>query len=217
MAHISVSLALGHTAAQGNSVLRLRAGAAASNAFHCKSVRVEIWRKYKIFIAAPYIRLRAIITLKRSFPFYLYHVYIPGALLVVLSFTTFFIPPSAIPARVTLIVTNFLSTLFIFGGTSSLIPKKPYITAMEIYLLTNIVFIILVMIEYIFVLQLKALRNKRFKVSFAHTYLASWSSNAGCALDSSLLSMTTHFYAECLSLAFKISHYCCLIDELRSS
>ena len=104
--------------------------------------------------------------LKRSFPYYLYHVYIPGALLVVLSFTTFFIPPSAVPARVTLIVTNFLSTMFIFGSTSSLIPKEPYITAMEIYSLINIVFIILVMAEYILVLKLKALKNKKLAVSY---------------------------------------------------
>ena len=103
--------------------------------------------------------------MKRSFPYFLYHVYIPGALLVGLSFTTFFIPPTAVPARVTLIVTNFLSTMFIFGSTSSLIPKEPYITAMEIYSLVNIVFIIMVMFEYILVLKIKSLKGKRLPVS----------------------------------------------------
>ena len=117
------------------------------------------------FISDPFPKLRAILRLKRSFPYYLYHVYIPGSMLVMLSFTTFFIPPSAVPARVTLIVTNFLSTMFIFGSTASLIPKKPYITAMEIYSLINIVFIILVMVEYIVVLKFKALKNKRLSVS----------------------------------------------------
>ena len=120
--------------------------------------------KYFIFLA-PFPKLRALIKMKRSFPYFLYHVYIPGALLVALSFTTFFIPPTAVPARVTLIVTNFLSTMFIFGSTSSLIPKEPYITAMEVYSLINIVFIITVMIEYIFVLKLKAWKAKRLPVS----------------------------------------------------
>ena len=117
------------------------------------------------FLLVPFPKLRAILKLKRSFPYFLYHVYIPGVLLVILSFTTFFIPPTAVPARVTLIVTNFLSTMFIFGSTSSLIPKEPYITAMEIYSLINIVFIILVMVEYILVLKFKFLKSKRCSVS----------------------------------------------------
>ncbi|XP_065065154.1 gamma-aminobutyric acid receptor subunit rho-3-like isoform X2 [Rhopilema esculentum] len=113
------------------------------------------------YLKVPFPKLRAVIRMKRSFPYFLYHVYIPGALLVGLSFTTFFIPPTAVPARVTLIVTNFLSTMFIFGSTSSLIPKEPYITAMEIYSLVNIVFIIMVMFEYILVLKIKSLKGKK--------------------------------------------------------
>jgi len=131
--------------------------------YEVKSIRGV--REVTYYLNDPFPKLRAILRLKRSFPYYLYHVYIPGSMLVMLSFTTFFILPSAVPARVTLIVTNFLSTMFIFGSTASLIPKKPYITAMEIYSLINIVFIILVMVEYIIVLKFKALKNKRLSKS----------------------------------------------------
>ncbi len=108
--------------------------------------------------------LLATLKIERTFPYFLFHVYLPGALLVALSWSTFYIPATAIPARVTLIVTNFLSTMFIFGSTATLIPMVPYITAIEVYSLVNIIFIMLVMVEYIFVLKFGKKKDSRFQV-----------------------------------------------------
>eukprot|EP00794_Sanderia_malayensis_P019106 gene19106-21022_t len=117
------------------------------------------------YLGEPFPKLKATFKIERSFPYFMFHVYIPGALLVALSWSTFYIPATAVPARVTLIVTNFLSTMFIFGSTASMIPMVPYITAMEMYSLVNIIFIILVMMEYILVLSSKSVDDKFFTLA----------------------------------------------------
>ena len=112
----------------------------------------------------PFPTLKAIFHIDRLFPHYLYHVYIPGMLLVALSWCTFWIPPSAVPARVTLIVTNFLSSLFIFESAAASIPKVPYQTAMEMFNLTNTSCIIFGMVEYIMVLSFPGFARSKVNI-----------------------------------------------------
>ena len=97
--------------------------------------------------------LKATFKVSRTFSYYLFHTYLPTGLLVVLTWSTFWIPDKAVPARITLIVTNFLSTAFILQSASSKIPKVPYTTPLEVYLFTNVLFIIAVLGEYLLVLN----------------------------------------------------------------
>ena len=91
--------------------------------------------------------------LDRTFPYYLYRSYVPSFFLVILSWGTFQIPATAYPARVTLIITNFLANAFILQHASSEYTKVEYTTAIEIYLLVNICFIMITMVEYMFVVR----------------------------------------------------------------
>ena len=58
------------------------------------------------------------------------------------------------PARVSLIVTNFLTSMLIFTQAGQSKPQVSYHTALELYTAMNAIFIMAVMLEYIFVLKI---------------------------------------------------------------
>lgn len=102
--------------------------------------------------------LKAVFRIKRNVVYHLYHTYLPSILIVILSWSTFWIPPSAVPARVTLIVTNFLTSMLVFSSAGSLIPEVSYHTAIELFVLINSILIFLAMFEYIIVLAKPSLK-----------------------------------------------------------
>lgn len=53
--------------------------------------------------------LAIVFNLRRRLGYHLFHTYIPSALIVVMSWISFWIKPEAIPARVTLGVTSLLT------------------------------------------------------------------------------------------------------------
>ena len=85
----------------------------------------------------------------------------PNIFLVMLTWATFWIPADAVPARVTLIVTNFLATVFVIQQELAKIIRVEYTTAMQLLLITNLVFVSLAMVEYLVVLNI----TKKRKVS----------------------------------------------------
>lgn len=58
--------------------------------------------------------LAVVFNLRRRLGYHLFHTYIPSALIVVMSWISFWIKPEAIPARVTLGVTSLLTLGRIF-------------------------------------------------------------------------------------------------------
>ena len=99
-------------------------------------------------------RLKMSFHMDRTFSYYFYRTYVPSFFLVLLSWGTFHIPVTAYPARITLIMTNFLASTFILQHASSEYTKVAYTTAIEVYLLVNICFIMTTMLEYMIVLRI---------------------------------------------------------------
>ncbi|XP_057311039.1 gamma-aminobutyric acid receptor subunit alpha-2-like isoform X2 [Hydractinia symbiolongicarpus] len=99
---------------------------------------------------------------KRTFMYFVYRAYIPSVLLSVFSFASFWIPDTAVPARIGIIVTGFLANVFILQGVSEQTVKVSYTTPMQIFLVVNISLIICALIEYVIILQLQ--RRKKDKV-----------------------------------------------------
>ena len=118
--------------------------------------------------------LKGIFHIERLFPHYLYHTYIPSIFLVSLSWSTFWIPSSAVPGRVTLIVTNFLTSIFIFNNVGASKPKVHYKTALEIFGLLNVIFIMLVMVEYVLLLKFPDFMKKKVSNYFILMYNQFW-------------------------------------------
>ncbi|XP_065065175.1 gamma-aminobutyric acid receptor subunit rho-1-like isoform X2 [Rhopilema esculentum] len=111
-----------------------------------------------------FVSLVAAVNVKRTFTYHLFSGYMPTTLLVILTWATFWIPPKAVPARVTLIVTNFLSTIFVIQQEGLKITRVDYTTAIQIFLMTNLVFVMLSMVEYLIVLNTPPKVKKKKKV-----------------------------------------------------
>ena len=105
--------------------------------------------------------------LQRSFNYYLIRAYIPTSCLVVMSWATFWLPITTYPARITLIVTNFLASAYILEAASASISRKHYATALEIFLMTNIAFIVAAMLEYIIAVQFPWRSKSKHKTPYA--------------------------------------------------
>ena len=120
----------------------------------------------KIFLFSfleKYVLLKAKFKVSRTLSFYLYRIYLPAICLVILSWANFWIPAKAVPARITMVVTNFLATVFILQGAAGQLAKREDPTAMEYFLVINVIFVLAVMVEYLLVLNYKP--GKWFKVS----------------------------------------------------
>lgn len=75
--------------------------------------------------------LAVVFNLQRRLGYHLFHTYIPSALIVVMSWISFWIKPEAIPARVTLGVTSLL--------TLGMKCTRPLLVVMVVYLIGSFV------------------------------------------------------------------------------
>ncbi|KAI6186646.1 Glycine receptor subunit beta-type 4 [Aphelenchoides besseyi] len=107
--------------------------------------------------------IRAFIVMKRQelkFPisyihFYnrlmLFHVvqtYIPSAMLVSISWISFYLPPRASPARISLVITSLLTLTTMSNGARQDLPQVSYISALDIWHFASQALIFLVLLEY---------------------------------------------------------------------
>ncbi|XP_075212530.1 gamma-aminobutyric acid receptor subunit alpha-6-like isoform X2 [Lycorma delicatula] len=92
--------------------------------------------------------IKATFVLKRNIGYFVLQMYVPCILMVCSSWVNFWIDPDATPARVQLSVTSVLSITTIgFVGRSAL-PKVPYPTALDWFVILCFVFVFAVLVEY---------------------------------------------------------------------
>ena len=80
---------------------------------------------------------------------------------MILNLSSYYIPAAAAPARVTLIVTSFLTSTFILKASTERTVKLSFMNPMQLFLTVNIMFIVASMVQYIIVLT----TSRRMKVS----------------------------------------------------
>ncbi|KAL3115777.1 hypothetical protein niasHT_007782 [Heterodera trifolii] len=95
--------------------------------------------------------LRGYIVMKRLVLFHLIQTYIPSAMLVSVSWMTFWLDPRASPARITLTITSLLTLTTMSNGARQDLPQVSYIKAMDIWQTFSQALIFLVLLEYSFV------------------------------------------------------------------
>ena len=120
------------------------------------------WSSYNITHGSttehiPY--LPATFKLKRNSLLHIVRSFLPSSMLVVLSWASFWVPPTSYPARVGLVTTCFLTSMILYQH--SITTAVEYLTAMQIYMMGNITFIAIALLEFIVTLQrMKTRRNK---------------------------------------------------------
>ncbi|CAG7835831.1 unnamed protein product, partial [Allacma fusca] len=92
--------------------------------------------------------LAVVFELRRRLGYHLFHTYIPSALIVVMSWISFWIKPEAIPARVTLGVTSLLTLATQNTQSQSSLPPVSYVKAIDIWMSSCTVFVFMSLMEF---------------------------------------------------------------------
>ena len=92
---------------------------------------------------------------KRRSSYFIIQVYLPTIIIVMVTWLSFWISPSAVPARTGICITAILTILTMLGISNSNMPKVSYIKALDLYLFVCFVFVFLSFIEYIIVLNVR--------------------------------------------------------------
>lgn len=92
--------------------------------------------------------LAVVFELERRLGYHLFHTYIPSALIVVMSWISFWIKPEAIPARVTLGVTSLLTLATQNTQSQQSLPPVSYVKAIDIWMSSCTVFVFMSLMEF---------------------------------------------------------------------
>eukprot|EP00093_Oithona_nana_P005230 05230.XXX_28095_35047_1 [CDS] Oithona nana genome sequencing. len=85
---------------------------------------------------------------KRQFSYYLITIYVPGSMLVIVSWVSFWLDPHAVPARVALGVTTLLTMSTQTGSINSALPPVAYTKAIDVWQGVCVTFVFSALLEY---------------------------------------------------------------------
>lgn len=92
-------------------------------------------------------QMRFTIEVKRKYNFYIWKVFLPLLLMVLLSWTVFWIDPSELSSQVQISVTTILTVIAFAFAISTNLPKVPYLTFIDVFFLGCYVFVFITAIE----------------------------------------------------------------------
>uniref|UniRef100_A0AC35UAQ7 Neur_chan_memb domain-containing protein n=1 Tax=Rhabditophanes sp. KR3021 TaxID=114890 RepID=A0AC35UAQ7_9BILA len=95
-----------------------------------------------------YQRLTLSFLMKRSIGYFLFQTYLPTALIVNLSFVSFWINHNCCSARIALGITTVLTLTTISTAQRQILAKISYIKAVDVYLVFCFMFVLLALIEF---------------------------------------------------------------------
>ena len=85
---------------------------------------------------------------KRQFSYYLITIYVPGCMLVVVSWVSFWLDPHAVPARVALGVTTLLTMSTQTASINNSLPPVAYTKAIDVWQGVCVTFVFSALLEY---------------------------------------------------------------------
>merc|ERR1719411_884844 len=94
------------------------------------------------------------IVLRRKIQYHLLQTYLPSGLFVIVAWLSLFLPPESIPGRVTMAMTTLLTLAAMFGAVRQSTPRVSYVSALDIWMCTCIIFVFFALLEYVVVLCL---------------------------------------------------------------
>ncbi|CAJ0565058.1 unnamed protein product, partial [Mesorhabditis spiculigera] len=84
---------------------------------------------------------------KRRYGWYILQGYIPTMVTIVISWISFYLGPRAIPARTMLGVNSLLAMTFQFGNIIRNLPRVSYVKAIDVWMLSGMLFIFMSLLE----------------------------------------------------------------------
>ncbi|KAL6738257.1 hypothetical protein Aduo_011824 [Ancylostoma duodenale] len=98
-----------------------------------------------------YSCIRMVFHLKRLFSYYMAQIYIPSSLLVIVSWVSFWLERTAVPARVTLGVTTLLTMTTQAAAINNSLPAVSYVKAVDVWVGACLAFIFAAVLEFAWV------------------------------------------------------------------
>ena len=115
-------------------------------------------------LSGEYSCLSVDLVFKRQFSYYLITIYVPGCMLVIVSWVNFWLDPKAVPARVALGVTTLLTMSTQTASINSALPPVAYTKAIDVWQGVCVGFVFSALMEY-------ALVNYALRYKAQNTYL----------------------------------------------
>ncbi len=137
-----------------------------------KSMTFEIREAASQFGTNTMPEIRFEITVARRYGFYLWKVFLPLLLMVVVSWSVFWFDPPEVSSQVQIAVTTILTIIAFALAISLTLPRVPYLTFADAFFLTCYIFAFLAMLELTAVHI--AYRNDRRKVATQIRHTARW-------------------------------------------
>ncbi len=106
------------------------------SAFHEEDLTDQYVFLFNLFLGE-YSCLSVDLVFKRQFSYYLITIYVPGCMLVVVSWVSFWLDPHAVPARVALGVTTLLTMSTQTASINSALPPVAYTKAIDVWQVSN--------------------------------------------------------------------------------
>lgn len=99
-------------------------------------------------LTGEYSCLRVDLLFKREFSYYLIQIYIPCCMLVIVSWVSFWLDQSAVPARVSLGVTTLLTMATQTSGINASLPPVSYTKAIDVWTGVCLTFVFGALLEF---------------------------------------------------------------------
>ena len=112
------------------------------------------------------------IAVERRYGFYLWKVFLPLLLMVIVSWSVFWFDPPEVSSQVTIAVTTILTIIAFALAISLTLPRVPYLTFADAFFLTCYIFTFVTMVELTAVHI--AYRNEQRKVAARIRHTARW-------------------------------------------
>lgn len=110
--------------------------------------------------------LKMELNFQRRSIYYLIQIYVPSAMIVVLSWISFWIDNQSIPARTALGITTVLAMTTLLFGVQSSLPSVPYIKAVDLFMIVSFAAVFVALVEFA-VVNYTSMREKEQKESRA--------------------------------------------------
>ncbi|KXJ07016.1 Gamma-aminobutyric acid receptor subunit beta [Exaiptasia diaphana] len=125
--------------------------------------KITAKRIFTMYFSGNWSRLSAHFQFQRRSGYFFIHIYGPCALIVIISWISFCIPPESTAARIALGITSVLTITTILNMLNNSMPKVAYVKAIDWYLIGCFLFVFGVLFEYTLVLYIDNVHNRRHR------------------------------------------------------
>jgi hypothetical protein len=94
-------------------------------------------------------QVRFAILIQRRYNFYIWKVFLPLVIMVILSWTVFWLDPSELSAQATISVTTILTVIAFAFAIQTNLPKVSYLTFIDVFFLISYLFVFLTALEIV--------------------------------------------------------------------